>query len=272
MTRLVHLTDLHFGAEREELVAPLHSAVLGCDPDFIIVSGDLSHRARIGQFRRAMEFIESLQRPYMVVPGNHDIPLYNLPLRGISPFFSWKMTVPQGRGCFAQVGGIRLFGVNSADPWQWRGGVLREKDVARVEAALRQPPAAAREGGGALNLLVCHHPLEEPPGFERGETKGAQSGMARLAAAGLHGVFSGHLHHWQLGLGIASGQPRPLLQIQTGTALCGRMGEKEHGFTLIEQQPGGLAATPWVINERALRFEAGISRQFRRQEGLWHLA
>lgn len=271
MTRLVHLTDLHFGAERAELVAPLRAAVLRCDPDFVIVSGDLSQRARIGQFRRAMQFIDSLQRPYMVVPGNHDIPLYNLPLRWISPFFSWKMSIPQGRGCFARVGPIRLFGVNSADPGQWRGGVLRDSDVARVEAALR----GTEQGGGAeaeaLNLLVCHHPLEEPPGFERGETRGAESGIARLAAAGLHGVVSGHLHHWQLGLGIAAGSPRPLLQIQTGTALCGRKGEKDHGFTLLDQQPGGLIATPFVINETTLRFEPGPQRQFRREGGLWHL-
>ena len=272
MTRLIHLTDLHFGAEREELVAPLRAAVLSCDPDFIIVSGDLSHRARIGQFRRAMQFIDSLQRPYLVVPGNHDIPLYNLPLRWISPFFSWRMTVPQGRGSFAQIGAVRLFGVNSADPSQWRGGALREEDVARVEAALRQANNAGGEEGEWLNLLVCHHPLEEPPGFERGETTGAERGMKRLEAAGLQGVFSGHLHHWQLGLGITSGQPRPLLQIQTGTALCGRMGEKEHGFTCLEHRPGGVELTPFVINEDALRFEPGPLRRFRLSGGLWHLS
>lgn len=270
MSRLIHLTDLHFGAERVDLVAPLTQAVRDCDADFIVVSGDITHRARPAQFEAAMAFLARLHRKVLTVPGNHDIPLWNFPLRFIAPFRRYRRGVPASDPLPVRVGRFQIFHANTADPYRWRAGLLRKADVVRVEGQLRQA-AMSRGGEDLVNLLVCHHPMEEPPGFDRGETRGALAGMSRLVEAGLEGVLSGHLHHWQIGLGITARHPRRLLQVQTGTALCGRAGERDHGFTVLDLENDTLTITPWIIDEAAGAFRPQSSLMFRRQQGLWHL-
>lgn len=245
MTRILHLTDLHFGHERPELVAPLARAIQAAEPGLIVVSGDLSHRARGGQFRRAMAFLTSLGLPFVVMPGNHDVPLINLALRYLCPFWGWRRNVSPEMTPSASVGPVRIHSANTADPHSWRRGIFRDADLRRIRAALKED---------ALHVLACHHPLIEPPGFERGETKGAPAALPILAQGGVRIVLSGHLHHWSIGLGISETQPQPLLMVQTGTALCGREGEKDHGFSVLEIEGDRTAVTPWIIDEASLTF------------------
>ncbi|GLS86212.1 phosphodiesterase [Cypionkella aquatica] len=263
MTRLLHLTDLHFGLHRVELVEPLRAAILANQPDLVVVSGDLTHRARAGQFRAAMQFLNGLGLPLMIIPGNHDMPLFNPFARFLSPFGRYRRAV--GRDLTPQValGAVRLFGVNTADPQQWRGGVARKEEIERVCQAVRAGP------DGGLNILVAHHPFAEPPGFERGETAGAQIATEKLAAAGLNVILSGHLHHWTVGLGIDATSVRPVLHIQTGTALCSRIGEKNHGFAVIDASVGQIAVTPWVIDEARTVFAPQARVAFQGVDGLW---
>ncbi len=264
MTRLLHLTDLHFGTEREDLIAPLFDAISEVAPDLVAVSGDLTHRARPGQFRAAVAFLTSLGKPVITAPGNHDMPLWNVPLRLTAPIHRWQEGVPATwRQNEASAAGFHIFTANTADPWRIRPGILRSGDVRRIGAALAGSEAEA------LNILLCHHPIEEPPGFNRGETKGAKEGIARLIRAGLDITLSGHLHHWQIGLGVTEDNARPLLQIQTGTALCARPGEKDHGFSVLERGTDTLRVTPWLIDEGAKRFRPAKAVSFRRGEGGW---
>src|SRR5690606_12450202 len=114
MTKLLHLTDLHFGAERQTLTEPLAEAIAQADPDLIAVSGDLTHRARPEQFAAAMAFIAALDRPALAVPGNHDIPLWNVGLRLFAPFRRWREGVPVAmRGEVLRFGDFRLFAANT---------------------------------------------------------------------------------------------------------------------------------------------------------------
>lgn len=265
MTRLVHLTDLHFGVERGELVAPLAAAVRENRPDLVVVSGDLTQRSRRGQFVSAMAFLRGLELPLMLIPGNHDIPLFNVISRLIAPYRGYRRAVSRDLAPALQLGGLRLFGTNTVNPWRVRSGVLRPDEVERIATALR------RTAGESMNILVCHHPIEEPPGFDRGETRGAREGIERLLDAGLHGVLSGHLHAWQFGLGITGAAPRRLLQVQTGTALCGRLGERDHGFSVLDITAGHLGVTPWGVDESALAYIPLAPRRFALRGGLWHL-
>lgn len=265
MTRLVHLTDLHFGLERTELVAPLREAITSCLPDFVAVSGDLTHRARHGQFQQAMAFLHGLGLPFLVIPGNHDVPLFNLPARILMPFGGYRTTVQDDLAPMAQAGPLRLYGANTADPTRWRRGRLRQRELDRIcRAAAAAPPEA-------INILVCHHPLEEPPGFDRGETRGARAARPVLAASGIRIVLSGHLHHWAPGLGIAPGQPRPLFQMQTGTALCAREGETDHGFAVLDIEGPLLTVTPWLLEPEAGAFSPRPPYSFAFRDGLWHV-
>lgn len=264
MTRIAHLTDLHFGMERTDLVPPLAEALRAAAPDLVVVSGDLSHRARRGQFRAGMGFLRGLGLPFIVMPGNHDVPLFNLPARFLAPFGGWRWQVGHDLAPQAQVGSCRIVSANTADPFSWRRGVLRPGDQRRIASGL----ADAQD---SLNILACHHPLKEPPGFQRGETKGAAAALPDLARQGVHVVLSGHLHHWEIGLGIAPDKPQPLLMIQTGTALCGRQGETDHGFSLLDIAGRDISVTPWMAEETGPRYIPRDTRRFYRAADGWHL-
>ncbi|MCF1709857.1 metallophosphoesterase [Tabrizicola sp. J26] len=264
MTRLVHLTDLHFGLERADLIDPLREALTVCLPDFVAVSGDLTHRARHGQFQRAMTFLHGLGLPFLVIPGNHDVPLINLAARLFAPFRSYRAGASPDLAPFAEVGPLRLYGTNTADPWRWRRGRLRRAEIDRILQAARTSPPEA------INILVCHHPLEEPPGFDRGETRGARAALPALAEAGIRIVLSGHLHHWSIGLGIGLDRPRPLFQMQCGTALCARAGESDHGFAVLDVEGPHLSVTPWIHAPATNAFAPRPAQAFTFRDGLWH--
>lgn len=266
MTRLVHLTDLHFGLERGDLVAPLRRAITSCRPDFVVVSGDLTHRARHGQFQRAMAFLHGLGLPFLIIPGNHDVPLFNVAARIFAPFRSYRAGASPDLAPVAEVGPLRLYGTNTADPWRWRRGRLRRAEIDRILRTARAAPP------GAINVLVCHHPLEEPPGFDRGETLGARAALPALAEAGIRIVLSGHLHHWSIGLGIGRDRPRPLFQLQAGTALCAREGERDHGFAVLDVEGPLLTVTPWIHDGVAGAFIERPQLAFSFHNGLWHSA
>lgn len=266
MTRLVHLTDLHFGAERADLVHPLTTAIRATQPALVVVTGDLSHRGRPEQFGAALAFLRGLGVPFVTVPGNHDIPLFNLPLRLTAPFRNWGRVIGPPTQGPTDAGQLRILTANTADPWRWRRGNLRESDLTRILRAL-DPSLPER-----VPILACHHPLREPPGFDRGETRGARAALPSLIAAGVQIVLTGHLHHWEIGLGITATTPQPLLMLQSGTALCAREGETDHGFALLEFGPGQVAVTPHIADTASPRFRAHDRRVFLRQGGVWHLA
>ena len=90
MRTLVHLSDLHFGRLDEAIVPPLVERIKSVRPDLIAISGDLTQRARRGQFRQARVFLDQLPFPTIVVPGNHDVPLFNLAARVLDPFGGYR--------------------------------------------------------------------------------------------------------------------------------------------------------------------------------------
>lgn len=266
MTRLLHLTDLHFGRERTDLVTPLHEAIHAARPDLVIASGDLTHRARAAQFRRAMNFLDGLGLPFITMPGNHDIPLFNLVARFLAPFGGWKRHVGPDLSPRREAGPVLIFSANTADPCRWRRGRLTDHDLRGIFTGLKG------KRDEAVPILACHHPLKEPPGFQRGETRGAATALPGLARDGLQIVLTGHLHHWEIGLGITQSTPQPILMIQTGTALCARPGERDHGFSVLDLSGDTIAVTPWIAAEGTSTFLPATKRRFTRRDGLWHLA
>lgn len=249
MTKILHLSDLHFGCEHRHMVEPLAEALRATEADLLVVSGDLSHRARGPQFWEAQRFLAGLRLPVLLVPGNHDMPLHNLIARAFFPFRSYRRHAAKVLTPGLRLQGVRLLGLNTADPSRWRRGLLREAEVAALIATLSRRP----ETGPVI--LVCHHPLRVPPGYQPGETRGpVEAALERLADLGVRIVLSGHLHHWSIGTGITADQPQRIFHLQVGTALCAREGESEHGFALLEIEGDRLAVTRHLWQERSAAF------------------
>lgn len=224
MTRIVHLSDLHFGFHREELVAPLLDCVNRADAGLVVVTGDLTHRGRPGQFQQAAEFLDRIRPPVLAVPGNHDVPLYNMPVRFLLPWGGYRQAIDPELAPVAATGSARVLGLNSVDQFSWQRGVVRPDQLARLLGGL--DPLAT-------NIVALHHPLQQLPGVDKQLARRAPETLRCLEQRGVSIVLSGHLHVWAAAALLNRGHPH-LLQIQAGTALCARLGDLQNEFAVLD--------------------------------------
>ena len=190
MRTLIHLSDLHFGRVDEAIIAPLIERITSLNPDLVAVSGDLTQRARGNQFRQARAFLDRLPVPQIVVPGNHDVPLFNLAARVFDPFGGYRRNVGANLEPHLIDDEVAVVGLNSA-----RGLISGGKgrlNQAQVEAAinrLRPLPSSV------IKVIVTHHPFDLPAGFDPEHLVGrAGMAMTRLAEVGADLLLAGHLH------------------------------------------------------------------------------
>lgn len=201
MSRLFHISDVHFGREDKEALAWFADLVAAERPDGVVLTGDLTQAARRSEYQAAGEWLETLQAPVSVHIGNHDIPVYNPLLRLTAPYRRYealkrKIDRPM------RLDGVTIVPLRTATRAQWRTnwswGVVRRSSLEAAKDALAAVPA------GHLAIIACHHPLVDHRAGTRGRTKGGEAALADLAAAGAHAVITGHVHdpfdtHWPAG-------------------------------------------------------------------------
>jgi 3',5'-cyclic AMP phosphodiesterase CpdA len=188
---IIHLSDLHFGALDERVVPPRLEAVDALAPDLVAVSGDLTQRARRRQFRHARAFLDRLRWPRLVVPGNHDIPLFDLATRFLDPLGRYRRYISDELAPVFADDEMVVVGLNSARGTAFRHGEgrLNEQQVLRATAQLDLAPASA------VKIVVTHHPFDLPEGHKEHHLSGrANMAMEWLAAAGADIFLAGHLH------------------------------------------------------------------------------
>ena len=190
MRTIVHLSDLHFGRVDERILGPLVERITSIRPDLIAVSGDLTQRARRRQFQQASAFLGRLAFPKVVVPGNHDVPLFNLPARLFDPFGGYRRWIsPDLEPAYIDEE-VAVIGLNSSRGLITGGrGRLNLEQIHAAAARLRDLPPAA------IKVLVTHHPFDLPPGFPTEHLVGrASTAMHLFAHAGADLFLAGHLH------------------------------------------------------------------------------
>lgn len=260
MTRILHLSDLHFGFERKQLVGPLLGLVNRMRADLVVVTGDLTHRGRPGQYRRAAEFLGQITAPVMAVPGNHDVPLYNIPVRFLIPYRNYEQAVSPDLSPTRQAGDVRVFGVNSVDPFAVQRGILRPKDIAGLIAGL--DPLAT-------NIVALHHPLEQLPQVDKELARNAPQSLASMAQAGVHIALSGHLHLCDTNKLMAITAHPEILQVQAGTALCDRAGDLQNEFTVLEIDGTELTIERHIAPMDQQGFQPPLLQRYSRAAGVW---
>lgn len=244
MTRILHLSDLHFGHDRPGLAAALAQAVRDARPDLVVITGDLVQRARPAQFARARDWIAGLEAPCLCVPGNHDIPLYDLWRRMTRPFARYRAAVRDTLAPALDLGGVSVVGLSSVDALSWRRGRAWPHRIGRAQARLRASSAQIR-------IVALHHPLVQPADSPKALMAGAARARAALAQAGANLVLAGHVHRWSLlrdpapGAGPGAGAGAAMLHLNSGTALSGRAGDVCNDFSVIEAHLPGLSITRW---------------------------
>lgn len=195
--RLIHLSDLHFGAVDPGLPAGLHRAIRAAGPDLVAVSGDLTQRAWRSEFREARAFLAGLPEPLVVVPGNHDVQgRWRFWERFVHPFRNYRNIIDRNLETVWRGADDRLvvLGVNSARAagWylDWSRGRLSRRQMRRMAASV------AAAGPGTLRVLVVHHPPAVPPGGTARHLIGRlQEFTDAVATAGIDLVLAGHFHN-----------------------------------------------------------------------------
>src|SRR5215210_8080881 len=136
MRTLVHLSDLHFGRIDETLLEPVIATVAEVKPDVVVVSGDLTQRARSQQFKEGRQFLDKLPSPQIIVPGNHDVPLHNVFARFLQPLDKYKEYITDDLQPFYADQEIAIMGINTARSLTIKDGRINDEQVARIREQL----------------------------------------------------------------------------------------------------------------------------------------
>jgi len=188
MTRVLHVSDLHFGT-REDMALERAVSVLveRVRPELVVATGDLTHRGRRDQHERAAGFLRSLGPPVLAIPGNHDIP-YTFPARFTAPWREfervWETTEPTYGS-----DGLFVLGLNSVRPWRHQSGALRREHLRRACETLTAAPE------GTFKVVALHHHLLGAPWRSTKKPVADRNRvLATLVDSGAELILAGHIH------------------------------------------------------------------------------
>ncbi len=227
MRSIYHISDVHFGPPHLRRVSDgVIELVERRRPDVVVLSGDLTQRAKPHQFRQAREFVDRIPVPTLVVPGNHDVPLYRFWERIFTPFGAYRKHFADELEPIYRDDDLLIVGVNTAFNWTWKDGRITLDRLLEVARIFEETPE------GVFKVVVAHHHLIPPPNFGTQRVlANAYEAIDLFSTCGVDLILSGHLHQAYIGNSeefYPKGRP-PVVILHSGTTTSnrGRMGERE---------------------------------------------
>lgn len=255
MTVVLQISDTHFGTERTPALVALQQLSAALRPDLLLFTGDITQRARPAQFARARAYVDALGVPArLVIPGNHDIPLFDPFTRAFRPYARHARAFgPALEGEFERED-LLVIAVNTTRRYRHKHGEVSAAQIEQVAQRL----AAAQPG--QLRLVAVHQPVAVPTATDAPNLlRGHEAAVRRWAAAGVDAIVGGHIHLPYV-LALRSrwpDLPRPVWAVQAGTALSDRLrGGISNSLNIIRASGGGSGLVErWDLDEAAGRFE-----------------
>ena len=266
MRTLLHLSDLHFGRVDGALLEPLRSFAHELGPDLVVVSGDLTQRARSTQFRAARDFLDSLPQPRLVVPGNHDVPLTNPVSRFLSPLAKYRRHIAEDLEPSHVDEEIAVLGLNSARSLTIKDGRISVEQIERLQQRLCGLPERLTK------IVVSHHPFDLPGAAGRGDVIGrAQPALRMFAECGADLLLAGHVH---IGSAGSTEVRRPegarsVLVVQAGTATSTRGRGQANSFNVIRVEQDAIEVQPVFWDADRKDFQASNAERFVQKPSGW---
>jgi 3',5'-cyclic AMP phosphodiesterase CpdA len=263
---LAHISDLHFGRTDDALLGPLRERLAALAPDVVVVSGDLTQRARTEQFVQARRYLDSLPQPQVVVPGNHDVPLHNVLKRFVNPLKAYRRYISADVEPFYADDEIAVAGINTARSLTFKNGRINVEQMALLEARF----TALDEH--ITRIVVTHHPFDLPPSAEPDAlVRRAAKAMKVFAACGADILLSGHMHLSHAGSTAARYAlgGYAALTIQAGTATSTRGRGECNAFNLVRIDGSDVILERYEWEPHAREFTLAARSAFAREDHGW---
>ena len=267
MRKIVHLSDLHFGRVDGELLDPLRNRIEALTPHLVVVSGDLTQRAKPHQFREARAFLDSLPQPQLVVPGNHDVPLYNVFQRFLSPLGKYKRIVTRDLTPEFMDDEIAVVGINTARSLVFKDGRINSEQVAHVKSRL------CNLDNRVVKIVVTHHPFDVPEDHDDSEiVDKAVRAMQAFSECGADVMLAGHLHksHTVQSTERYKTAGHAALLVQAGTATSTRARGETNTFNCLKVTADDIEIERWQWNTNSKVFEMGAVERYVHAADGWH--
>ncbi|MFG6416109.1 metallophosphoesterase family protein [Roseateles sp. DC23W] len=253
MTVLLQVSDTHFGTERPVAMAALQQLCAELSPDLLLVTGDITQRARRREFERARAFFDTLAVPArLIVPGNHDIPLFDLATRLLHPYSGFERVFGAALEGEFERDDLLVITLNTTRRWRHSNGEVSRAQVARVAERL------ARARPAQLKLVAVHQPVAAVTHEDVANLlRGRHHALKRWAAAGVDAVVGGHIHlPYVLPLRERWPElPREVWAVQAGTAVSSRLrGGISNSVNVIRGVPAATVER-WDLDEAQARFQ-----------------
>jgi 3',5'-cyclic AMP phosphodiesterase CpdA len=266
MRKVMHISDLHFGHVEPDVVTALREIEQRLRPHLIAVSGDLTQRARKREFVAAREFLDSLAAPKIVVPGNHDVPLYNVVARFLTPLERFRQYVGNEVEPAFVDEEMAVVGMNTARSLAFKGGRINRGQVRRALEIFCEIPDER------IRILVTHHPFDLPGADDGDERVGrAEMAMASFRECMPDLLLAGHLHQHGIGTTAESYDlgGRTAIVVQAGTATSTRRRGTTNSFNLIRIERSDIAIERFDWSPSRKTFEIEATYRFTRRHGAW---
>jgi 3',5'-cyclic AMP phosphodiesterase CpdA len=260
---IVHISDLHFGRVDPEIPPVLARTILAAGPDVVVVSGDLTQRARTSQFAEARRFLDTLPKPQIVVPGNHDVPLYDVLARWLWPLAGFTRFFGENLEPFFADAEVAVVGINTARSLTFKNGRINRTQLTRSCARLSDA------GGDTLRIVATHHPFAGTEAGSAGLVGRARMAIEEFARCGVDIVLSGHMHasHTISSAERYGAGRHAALLIQAGTATSNRIRGETNAFNILVTDGPRLSVRRMTWNGQA--FDVSLVEGFERREGGW---
>ena len=271
MASIAHLSDVHFGRHDPIIVEAVERFLAERRPELVVISGDFTQRARVKQYEMACAFIDRIEAmglPVLAVPGNHDVPLYDVVRRFVRPLHRYKRFIDDDLCPFWENEEIAVLGINTARSLTIKDGSVSYEQMARIRQAF------SKVSDQKLRILVTHHPLFAMPLGDEGTltevADRSNDALAAAAEAGVDMLLAGHFHRaFSKSAREMADNVGPALVIQAGTATSTRLrGGEQQSFNWIEAEPSAVRLQVFAWNGD--RLSPGPPAHFSYDGALWH--